>query len=256
MSTRSSISRNKKFSNNIRKSESTDLKGRGTSVPRRWQVRSEVKSERKTALATPDSISWADQDAWLRQKALLKAQMGEHEAAIALFTSLITRNPESASDYNNRGLAHFQSGQPVAALADFNQAIDLNPRLDSAYNNRANYHAAEGLFLEAILDYDIALDLNPGNVRAWVNQGITFRDLGIFERAVESFDLALHLGKLQGHVYAERGRTYHLWGDWNCAVADYQRAIAYLAESDNSLSAKVLTQVESWMQELFSSLTF
>lgn len=197
------------------------------------------------------------QSASLRQQALAEAQQGNYAEAIALFSCLIDQNPDHASDYSNRGLVYFQSGEAEAALADYNQAIALNPRLDSAYNNRANYYAAQEQFLEAILDYDIALDLNPTNVRAWINQGITFRDLEMYDRALESLDLALCLGRLEGHVYAERGRTYHLRGDWNCAVADYQRALAELPPADTqhrNPSMRLRLQVEGWLHDLLAPL--
>lgn len=200
----------------------------------------------------------SEQNFRLRQQALSEAQRGNHAGAIALFSQLIAQNPDNANDYSNRGLVYFQNGQSEAAFADYNRAIDLNPRLDSAYNNRANYYAAQGQFLEAILDYDVALDLNPMNVRAWINQGITFRELEMYDRAIESFELALCLRKLEGHVYAERGRTHHLRGDWNCAVADYQRALAELPVTNRSPrdpSVRLYHQVEAWIEELLRPLS-
>lgn len=202
-------------------------------------------------------LNSAEPDTLLRQRALVEAQHGNHAEAITIFSELITRNPNNANHYSNRGLVYFQSGQLTAAIADYNRAIELNPRLDSAYNNRANYYAAQGQFLEAILDYDIALDLNPANVRAWINQGITFRELEMYDRALESFELALCLGKLEGHIYAERGRTYHLRGDWNCAMGDYQRALEKLSQTGDTVlpsSMRLRLQIEAWLNELLNPL--
>lgn len=220
---------------------------------RRWQSKQRRSSLIRREQAS--GLSQAEQTALFRQQALLAAQQGNYETAIALFSRLIEQNSDNANDYSNRGLVYFQSGHAEKAIVDFNRAIDLNPRLDSAYNNRANYYAAHGQFLEAILDYDVALDLNPSNVRAWINQGITFRELEMYERAIESFELALYLSKLEGHIYAERGRTYHLRGDWNCAIGDYQRAIVALPKANpfsSDPSARLHAQVEAWMDELIS----
>lgn len=199
----------------------------------------------------------AEEDSILRRKALSEAQVGNYEESIALFNAVIKRNPDSASDYNNRGLVFYKSGQIDLAIADYNKAIRLNPELDSAYNNRANYYAAQSQFLEALEDYTMALDLNPRNIRAWINQGITQRDLGFYDDALESFDLALCFNGFEGHIYAERGRTYHLRGDWNCAVADYGRALDHLPdytiqgyEAINRLRA----QVHAWMDELLKPI--
>jgi tetratricopeptide (TPR) repeat protein len=201
----------------------------------------------------------------MRQQALMAAQQGRFSEAIALFDHLIATNSQSAIDYNNRGLVHFQSGQPEKALADYDRALQLNPRLANVYNNRANYYAAEGRLAEAIADYETAIDLDPGNIRAWINQGITFRDLEMYEQSVENFDFALQFllataekSPLIGHLYAERGRTAHLLGDWNCAIADYRRALEKLPQSDanhSDISLRLRLQVVHWFSELLDHQT-
>ncbi|MEM9218244.1 MAG: tetratricopeptide repeat protein [Cyanobacteria bacterium P01_F01_bin.150] len=195
----------------------------------------------------------------LRRIALDMAKAGDYDESLALFDQLLQQNPLSATDYNNRGLVYFRNRQHDEALDDFNMAISLNPDLDSVYNNRANYYAHHGHLLEAILDYDRAIELNPFNVRAWINQGITFRDMEMYDRAIECFDSALNFSRLEEHVYLERGRTYHLRGDWNCAIADYQRAKICFYASSTSLSRRsirLLSQIEGWIDELLSPLEF
>lgn len=103
-------------------------------------------------------------------------------------------------------------------------------------------------FLAALNDYEIAIDLNPTNVRALFNQGITFRELELYDLAIENFEIALLLGQtLQGRLYAERGYTYHLRGDWNCAIGDYQRALARLRDRD-----PYRQKVNNWLNDLLS----
>lgn len=189
----------------------------------------------------------------LRASAHSKAKQGDYQEAIALLTQLIRHNPTNAADYNNRGLIYFQSGQREKALADYNRALALDPELDSAYNNRGSYYAALGQLAEALTDYETALDLNPANVRTWINQAITFRELGLYDLAVENLDMALILGGLEAHIYAERGRAYHLRGDWNCAIADYQRALRELFQSGSA--SRLYRKVENWMDELLKPLS-
>jgi tetratricopeptide (TPR) repeat protein len=192
-------------------------------------------------------------DQSLRASAHRKAKRGDYMGAIALLTQLITRHPKHAIDYNNRGLIYSQSGQGEKALADYNKALELNPELDNAYNNRANYYASNGKLAEALTDYETALDLNPGNTRTWINQAITFRELGLYDLALENLDMALMLGGLEENIYAERGRTYHLRGDWNCAIADYQRALSTMTAS--GFVGRLYRNVESWMNELLKPLS-
>lgn len=192
-------------------------------------------------------------DSCLRACASAKAEEGNYPEAIALLNQLLNRDPQNAIDYNNRGLVYFQAGQPDQAIADYNKALELNPHLAKAYNNRANCYAACGNLIVALSDYDQALDLNPSYVRAWLNRGITLRDLERYEEAIENFDIALLLGQLQGYIYAQRGRTYHLWGDWNCCIADYRRALTMLPQDSAAISnpaTRLRLQVETWLNQL------
>lgn len=216
------------------------------------------KSSTKTVkgVAQQESDKWQQEllesASYLRAWASEKAQQGSYGEAIALLSQLLNRNPQNAIDYNNRGLVYFQARQFDQAIADYNKALELNPRLAKAYNNRANYYAATGDLEAAIADYDQALDFNPSYVRAWLNRGITLRDLERYSEAIENFDIALLLGQLEGHIYAERGRTYHLWGDWNCCIADYRRALTLLPEHSTSTDPanRLRVQVETWLNEL------
>lgn len=222
------------------------------------------KVDRSSAKRIPQSQTvWLDpvaQDRLLRQQSLAEAKQGHYLEAIAGLTILIDRNPENATDYNNRGLVHYQCGHLKAAIEDYNEAIRLNPKLAGAYNNRANYYAAQGLLLEAIADYEMAIDLDPTNIRAWLNQGITLRDLEMYSAAIDNFDQALQLKELlsanlddnlvlEAHIYGERGRAHQLAGDWNYAIADYRRTLDRLPESEIS-GKRLRLRVSRWMQEL------
>lgn len=212
-----------------------------------------LKTTINSAIKTNNSGESAFVDSHLRSSALQSAQQGDYTGAIALLSQLINRHPQNAIDYNNRGLIYFQCGETQKAFCDYNTALQLNPKLASAYNNRANYYAACGELVAAIADYDHALDLNPSYVRAWINRGITLRDLGQYEEANDNFEVALLFGQLEGHILAERGRTYHLWGDWNCAIADYRRALLLLPSSRNTKEdpgSRLRLQVENWLSEL------
>jgi tetratricopeptide (TPR) repeat protein len=209
-----------------------------------------------------------DADRLLRQRALYAAQNGDCAFALRGFNHLIDRHPDNAADYNNRGLVYFQSGQLALALADYNYAIALEPNLANVYNNRANYYAALGELTLAIEDYDQAIRIDPMNVRAWINQGITFREMELYDQAIENFFYALDINEhsgdpvtqkmLEGHIFAERGHAYHLAGDWNCAIAEYHRALAILNDRDAFVeigsSQHLQHQLEDWLRELTGPL--
>ena len=180
---------------------------------------------------------------------------GNYAVAISLIDELIARYPDSAVDYNNRGLMYLRNNQLSEAIEDLTRALEINPQLDSAYNNRANCYVAQGNLAAAVADYDEALDLNPANLRARINQGITFREMGFDDLALENFDIVLIVGnQLQERAYAERGRTYHLRGDWNCAVADYQAALRLLSEQPDRTNYS--SKIQNWLDDLLDPLLF
>lgn len=210
-------------------------------------------------------LNQSDREMLLRQQAMDQAQCGNLIEAVDLFTQLISSNPNSASNYNNRGLLHFRNGQPRRALADYNRALLLNPRLAKVYNNRANCYVSLGDLETAIADYETAINLDPTDIRARLNLGITLRQVDAYDQAIETFDQALQCSQflnitdaidgfsvLEGHLYAERGRTSHLMGDWNYAVADYHRALARLPLGNTDVSHRLRTQVRWLLDELLS----
>lgn len=175
----------------------------------------------------------------------------QYPQALRLLSQLIDRHPQSAMYYSNRGLVHLRLGQLWAALADCDQAVDLGPDLDQAYNNRALCYSALGDLAAAVDDYDRAIDLNPFNTRARINLGATLRQMGDLDRALDCFDEALMFHQLPEFIYAERGRAYHLRGDWNCALADYQRVLTAIAELPASAQHQALAQrVQGWITAL------
>ncbi len=208
--------------------------------------------QESTALSSPDDhvcLPYEQLEPRLRSSIAENVAAGNYAVAIALIDELISLRPNNALDYNNRGLIHFRNNQLTEALEDLTHALEIDPNLDSAYNNRANCYVAQGDLVAAISDYDQALDLNPANVRAWINQGITFRDLESYDLAISNFDICLVLShNLEERVYGERGRAYQLRGDWNCAVADYQKSLELSADKPHLATYKQKVQV--WLTEL------
>lgn len=221
---------------------------------RRNQTMNQPSEEPLEASTKPFSVQG------LRTEAAKCAKQGNYQQAIQLLTQVVqfSLSRRTPMDYNNRGLMYFHLGQLEEAIANYNRALELNPNLAAAYNNRANCYVNQGEMIDALMDYDQALDLNPSHIRALINQGITFRHLGMYRESLDNFDIALAQGKMEGYIYAQRGRTHHLAGDWNWAIADYQRSLSLLEEQQNSSAPKnsgILNFVNTWLNELMTPLS-
>ncbi|WP_017300449.1 tetratricopeptide repeat protein [Nodosilinea nodulosa] len=197
--------------------------------------------------AVPPTYTTADDTLSRLAAAAVKRQ--QYPQALKLLNQLIERHPQRAMYYSNRGLVHLWMDRPRKALADCDRAVFLGPDLDQAYNNRALCHAALGNLPAALDDYEQAVDLNPFNSRARINLGATLRQMGALDLALDCFDEALMFYQLPEFIYAERGRTYHLRGDWNCAIADYRRALETAQKSGEQLQTLV-ARVKGWIAEL------
>jgi tetratricopeptide (TPR) repeat protein len=205
----------------------------------------------KSAAQDQHRISKTLSDDSLSYSAKRAIKLKQYAWAIKLLDQLILRHPDKAIYFNNRGLVKLWMGQPRAALIDCTRAIRLDPDLDEAYNNRGNCYAALGLMAQAVADYELAVDLNPLNVKARINLGGILRDCEEFDEALLCFDEALIFYRLTERIYAERGRTYHLRGDWNCAIADYNRALGLIRDSElTSEHQRLATRIQQWLAEL------
>ncbi|MGB3310793.1 MAG: tetratricopeptide repeat protein [Nodosilinea sp.] len=196
---------------------------------------------------SPPTYTTADDT--LSRLAAAAVRRQQYPQALRLLNQLIERHPDRAMYYSNRGLVHLKMERPSVALADCDRAVALGPDLDQAYNNRAMCHTALGDLAAALDDYEQAVDINPFNSRARINLGATLRQMGALDLALDCFDEALMFHQLPEFIYAERGRTYHLRGDWNCAIADYRRALAAAQTSSASLQTLV-DRVKRWAAEL------
>ena len=62
--------------------------------------------------------------------------MGDLQSAITDYNEVVRINPNDASAYYNRGLAHDKLGNLQSAIADYNEVVRINPDHASAYYNR------------------------------------------------------------------------------------------------------------------------
>ena len=184
-------------------------------------------------------LSHADALLLMRKRAQREAKQHRYAAAIQIFNQLTVYEPDNADHFANRGLMHYNLKHYEQALTDYDHALELNPELDKAYNNRANLHATQKNWLDAIDDYDEAIDINPLNIRARLNQAITLREMGAYDEAIAALDIAMFFQPESANLYAERGRTYQLQGEWNCAIADYNRALELTQRSPESATEQV-----------------
>ena len=149
---------------------------------------------------------------------------------VTLWGDVISKSPNKARGYNNRGQAYLEGGMYDAAMLDLNRAIALDPSFGNAYNNRGNIYLMRGDFVKAIAEYQNAL--NTGTVyvlavsKLLYNIGTAYMGLGEIRKAIEFFDRAIAENSNESSYFYNRGLAHTKLNDAKNTLADYDRAIA------------------------------
>lgn len=88
---------------------------------------------------------------------------GDHDAAIADYTTALKIKNDYSDAYFNRGFAYEAKGDYDNAIADYTRVIALAPDYAKAYYSRGRVYEAKGDLKQALTGYQEAARLAPGN---------------------------------------------------------------------------------------------
>ena len=101
--------------------------------------------------------------------------------------------PNTAYEYNSRGIRHGRAGNYNRAIRDFNRAIRMNPNLAEAYSNRGNAYTGINNYDSAIADHTEAIRINPNLASAYFNRGNAHYLQGDLDRAAADWEETLRI---------------------------------------------------------------
>jgi len=151
----------------------------------------------------------------------------------------IADNPQSATDYYNRGVARQNKGDADGAIADYTKAIELDPKNFSAYNNRGNLKQDKGKVKEAVLDYQNAVVINPTHATAHFNLGHVYQGKKDYDGAIYEYGKAIEAKPDYAMAYANRGLCHLYLNSDADAQKDFDRSVEINAELKNSLEGYI-----------------
>ncbi|MDF1665086.1 MAG: tetratricopeptide repeat protein [Planctomycetota bacterium] len=176
------------------------------------------------------------------QKNDLKKAFNEYKIAVQL-------DPLNALAFNNRGHIYQVQKQYQKALEDFNRAISLRPQFAMAYLNRGILRWNLRDTLGARRDFTLAIQSNPSfkvrvdrflaqnddnqskglpkDARSFNQRGFKFMNAKKYKRAIQDFDQAIKLNPNQSPAYTNRGICRFHLGNFEGALSDYNKSIAY-----------------------------
>jgi tetratricopeptide (TPR) repeat protein len=87
------------------------------------------------------------------------SQGQEPQLTIKGCSEIIRREPNDATAYHNRAVAHAQSGNVEQAIVDYSKTIEITPNNAAAYENRGRAYASKGDYALALADVTKASEL-------------------------------------------------------------------------------------------------
>lgn len=162
----------------------------------------------------------------------LKDRLDFDVASLTVDTAPPTENsaagieePESARDYNNRGLIQSANGNFSAAFVEFDRAIELDSQYSEAYFNRGNIYFQQGNYELALADYNQAVTHNPDFDLAYTNRALAKIRRGDYTGAIDDWTYFIDKGRGDALTYFHRGLAYSRLRNWSAVQADTTRAI-------------------------------
>jgi Tfp pilus assembly protein PilF len=128
----------------------------------------------------------------LQTRASLYYHKGDYERAIAAYSDLIGRDPDTSALYTYRGIVFATKGDHANAISDFNEAIRREPNAD-LYTQRALSYLQAGKLAEALADADRAVALAPEDATTYAPRVVINRAAGKTADVIRDLRKALSL---------------------------------------------------------------
>ncbi len=122
-----------------------------------------------------------------------QANLGDLEAAIALWDQALAIDPNFAPAWHNRGSALGTIGQLEEAIASFDRALGINGQDVEALNAKGQVLYSLQQWPEAIACWDQVLAIQPNYYQAWYNRGSALELMGQPSEAIESYQKAVEI---------------------------------------------------------------
>ena len=146
---------------------------------------------------------------------------GDVQPSVLDFSDALELDADNPRIWMMRGMARLFAGDYAAGFADLDRAVQLGPDNPAAYVARGAGHARRGNFVQAIDDLEKAVRMGPEHAAANLERDRVWDRI---QSELRSFTEILADRPNDSTVLEQRGDLYALLGDYEAALADYQKA--------------------------------
>ncbi len=177
----------------------------------------------------------ANEQARIREAALLRESLGEFESAIALLKDLLHTSQDKASVHFQLGLSYRKTANLVEAERHFTLAAQLNPEnvelhanlmlLARCQFNRGDFEST----LQILKSYEVTQPLTMEGV---LLRGVSYESLSMHAQAIATYQAAIKSGLTSADIYNNLGTAESNAGNFNAALSYFDRAIVLCPHHD------------------------
>ncbi|MEO1212502.1 MAG: tetratricopeptide repeat protein [Bacteroidota bacterium] len=141
-----------------------------------------------------------------------------------LWSDVIKKYPDDYFAYGCRANYWIDQGKYEQALQDLDACLSKNPNFAEAYVNRGLLYASIEHYEEALKDYDMAIKLDPNNYLPYLNRGSLLRLLKQPQFAIDDLSYAISLHPNLSQAFHNRGIAYKQTRRYDLALKDFEQA--------------------------------
>ena len=141
------------------------------------------------------------------------------------FSSMLSREPETAVEYFSWASAWLQIGQHEKTIAYCNKAIEIGISDPRVHMVRGMAWFGKREFDKAIADYNRAMELGARDPMVCILRCTAWLEKGEFDKAILDADEVVRIDPQFGAAYYIRGCASQKKGQFHQALADYAEAI-------------------------------
>jgi tetratricopeptide (TPR) repeat protein len=179
-----------------------------------------------TRVIESGATSKHDQAIGYMYRGLAYQGMGDRARSMRDLDAAVKAAPSDSMIIANRGAALSQQGDLDAGWRDLEAALRLDPNNVLALGNRGIIREKRGEFVAARADIDRAIEIDPRPYQPWAERcwigGVLADQL---PKTITDCDQAIKLESRDPNNYNSRAFVHFRMGDFQAAIADYDKSI-------------------------------
>ncbi|MBE2219004.1 MAG: tetratricopeptide repeat protein [Ignavibacteria bacterium] len=145
--------------------------------------------------------------------------------SMTLYSDMISKYPNNAIGYNNRGTLFLENRKYTEAENDFTSAIRVNANYAAAYNNLGLVYSAKANYDKAIEYFNKAIELNSRYAEAYMSLGLVYSNKNEIDKSIDYYKKAVDIDPNFAIAYNNLGKAYGTKGDNNSAISSFRKAV-------------------------------